>query len=135
MFRNLFAIPNETHSLSAPISLKNDINSTMMSVSFAIISMRLYRAIQHSLHATSLWCRTLHGCMALADIQTHQLLAQDSPIHLHPELTLLPFLHRRRSQQWLLTDNGTVPPCYFRSADSGSNFSEISHSHHVASAV
>ena len=25
MFRNLFAIPNETHSLSAPISLKNDI--------------------------------------------------------------------------------------------------------------
>ena len=89
----------------------------------------------HSLHATSLWCRTPNGCMALADIQTHQRLAQDSPVHLHPELTLQPFLHRRRSQQWLLTDNGTAPPCYLRPTDSCSNFSEISHSHHVASAV
>ena len=26
------------------------------------------------------------------------------------------FLHRRRSPQWLLTDNGTAPPCYLRSA-------------------
>ena len=89
----------------------------------------------HSLHATSLWCRTPSGCMAFADIQTHQRLAQDSPVHLHPELTLQPFLHRRRSQQWQLTYNGTAPPCYLRSTGCCSNFSEISHSHHVASAV
>ena len=30
IFRNLFAIPNETHSLSAPISLKNDIPSRLV---------------------------------------------------------------------------------------------------------
>ena len=37
------------------------------------------RAILHSLHATTLSCRTPHGYMALADIQTHQRLVQDSP--------------------------------------------------------
>ena len=56
-------------------------------------------------------------------------------VHFHLELILHPFIHRRWSEQWLLTDNGTVPPCFLRPADSCSNFSEMSHSHHVTSAV
>ena len=72
--------------------------------------------------------RTPHGCITLVDIQTHQRLPQDSPIHFHPGLILQPFLQGRRYEQWLLTDNGTVPPCYLRSADRCSNFSEISQS-------
>ena len=34
------------------------------------------------MQATSLLYRTPHGCMALADIQTHQRLAQDSKIYI-----------------------------------------------------
>ena len=79
IFRNFFPIPNGTHILSAPISLNNDIPYTMMPVSFAIISMRLYPAILHSLHVTSLAYRIPHVYMASADIRTHQRLAQDSP--------------------------------------------------------
>ena len=135
MFRNLFPIPNETHSLSAPISLKNDIPSTIMSVSFTIISIHWYPcdtafAAYNITHlSNSSW---LHG---LSGYSHSSAPAHDSPMHLHPELILQPFLHRRRSELWLLTDNGTVPPCYLLSADSCSNFSEIPHSHHVVSAL
>ncbi len=51
--------------------------------------------------------------MAYADIQTRQRLAGHvlDPLHFHPELTLVmhSFTRRRRSEQWILTDNGTVP--------------------------
>ena len=70
---------------------KNDSPCTIMPVSFAIISMRLYpcdtafAACNITRVSNSSW---LH--MASADIQTRQRLAQDSPIglHLHPELIL-----------------------------------------------
>ena len=114
MFPNLFPISNETHILSAPISLKNDIPSTIMSVSFAIISMRLYPcATAFAACNISSW---LHG-LSTADIQTHQRLTQDAPIHFHPALIIQHFLHRRRSEQRLQTDNGTVQPCNLRSVD------------------
>ena len=106
-----------------------------MSVPIAIIRMRIItvgyciRCLQHHSY------RTPHGCVTLADIQNHQRLAQDSPIHFHPGLILQPFLQGRWYEPWLLTDNGTVPPCYVRSADRCSNFSEISQSHHVTSTV
>ena len=102
MFRNLFPIPNETHIMSAPISLKNGIPSTIMSVSFAITSVRLYP------------CDTAFA--ACNTRVSYQCLAQNSSIHFHPEMILQPFLNRRRYEQWLLTDNGTVLPCYLRSA-------------------
>ena len=130
MFRNLFLIPNETHSLSAPIALKNDIPSTIMSVSFTIISIHLYPC--DTAFAASSYSSWLHG---LSGFSESLAPAHDSPLHFHPELILQHFLHRRRSEQWLLTDNGTVPPRYLLSSDSCSNFSKISHSHHVVSAV
>ena len=45
--------------------------------------------------------------------------ALDSTKHFHPELTLVvqSFPRRRRSKQWILADNGTVPSCCLRSAD------------------
>ena len=102
MFRYLVPIPNKTHSLSAPISLKNHYYDYVSVV----------RNNQYALNATSLSYRTPRGCMALADIQSHQRLAHDSPMHFHPELILQHVLHRRRYEQCLLTDNGTGPPCY-----------------------
>ena len=127
MFRNLFPIPNETLGLSAPISLKNDIISTINYVS----------AVRNNQYAGNITLVSnppwLHGLSGYSDSSAPGTGLQN--IHFHPELILQPFLHRRRYKQWLLTDDGTFPHCYSRSADSCSNFSEIYHSHYVSSAV
>ena len=61
----------------------------------------------------------------------------DSQAHFHPELTFVVqfFPCRKRSGQWILTDNGTVPPCCLCSADSCSKVADISHSRLVAYAT
>ena len=107
-----FQIPNGNQILSAPISLKNDIPCTIMPVSFAIISMRLYP------------CDTAFAACNITRMVTwHQLFRHISVWHRTPntfasrvDITSA-FNHRIRSEQWLLADNVTIPHCCLRSAD------------------
>ena len=118
MFRNFFPIPNGTHILSAPISLKNDIPCTMMPVSFAIISMRLYPcgtvfAAGNITRVSNSSC--LHDLSGYSDSSgpgTRLPNTFASRIDITSS-----FPHRIRSEQWLLADNVTIPPCCLRSAD------------------
>ena len=114
-----FPIPYGTHILSAPISLKNDIPCTLMPVSFAIISMRLYpcdtafAACNITRVSNSSW---LHGLSGYSDTSApgRGLL---NTFASRVDITSS-FLHRIRSEQWLLADNVTIPPCCLRSVDS-----------------
>ena len=119
MFRNFFPIPNGTHILSAPISLKNDIPCKMMPVSFAIISMRLYQcdtafaARNITRVSNSSW---LHGLSRYSDTSAPGTGLPNTFASTRVDITSS-FLHRIRSEQWLLADNVTIPPCCLRSAD------------------
>ena len=118
MFRNFFPIPNGTHILSAPISLKNDITSTIMPVSFAIISIRLYpcdtafAACNITRLSNSSW---LHGLSGYSDTSAPGT-GLPNTFASRVDITSS-FLHRIRSEQWLQADNVTIPPCCLRSAD------------------
>ena len=118
MFRNFFPIPNGTHILSAPISLKNDIHCTMMPVSFAIIGMRLYPcdtafAACNITHVSNSSC--LHGLSRYSDTSAP---GTGLPNTFASRIDITSsFLHRIRSEQWLLADNVIIPPCCLRSAN------------------
>ena len=122
MFRNFFPIPNGTHILSAPISLKNYIPCTMMPVSFEIISMRLYpcdtafAACNITRVSNSSW---LHGLSRYSDTSAPGTGLPNtfaSRVDITSYFLASSFLHRIRSEQWLLADNVTIPPC-LRSTD------------------
>ena len=118
MFRKFFPIPNGTHSLSAPISLKNDIPCTIMPESFAIISMRVYpgdtafAACNITRVSNSSW---LHGLSRYSDTSAPGIGLPNTFVS-RVDITSS-FLHRIWSEQWLLADNVTIPPCCLRSAD------------------
>ena len=75
-----------SYSLPSPISLKNDVPNTIMSVSFSIISIILCAYNNHVLHCI-IWMQHQSRSELLvvawlrADIQTRERLAHDSPIH------------------------------------------------------
>ena len=113
-----FPIPNGTHILSAPISLKNDIPCTMIPVSFAIISMRLYPCdtalaeCNITRVSNSSW---LHGLSRYSDTSAPGT-GLPNTFASRVDITSS-FLHRIRSEQWLLEYNVTIPPCCLRSAN------------------
>ena len=97
-----FPIQNGTHILSAPISLKNDIPCTMMPVSFAIISMRLYPcdtafAACNITRVSNSSC--LHGLSRYSDTSAPGT-GLPNTFASRVDITSS-FLHRIRSEQWL----------------------------------
>ena len=118
MFRNCFPIPNGNHILSAPISLKNDIPYTIMPVSFAIISMCIYpcdtafAACNITRVSNSSW---LHGLSGYSDTSAPGT-GLPNTFASRVDITSS-FLHRIWSEQLLLADNVTIPPCSLCSTD------------------
>ena len=106
------------HFISANITEEGFPLYDYASVSFAVISMRLYpcdtafAACNITRVSNSSW---LHGLSGYSDTSAP---GTGLPNTFAPRVDITQsFLHRIRSEQWLLADNVTIPPCCLRSAD------------------
>ena len=111
------------HFISANITEERYHWRTIMPVSFAIISMRLglypcdrgpttFAACNITRVSNSSW---LHGLSGYSDTSAPDTWLPNT-FGSRVDITSS-FLHRIWSEQWLLADNVTIPPCCLRSAD------------------